>query len=63
VAVRHLGFVLVIFRPPTKGKSWTLFLHKIWLQLMQQFQKYESLNFSHVLLENGYWNLVDIGFM
>jgi len=31
-AIRHLGFV---FRPHTKGISWSLSLCKIWLESMQ----------------------------
>jgi len=53
-AVCHLGFVWGLFGPPTKGTWWSLSLYKIWLQSMQYFQKYESLNFSHIWLENAY---------
>jgi len=52
--VRHLGFVWCIFGPLTKGTWWSLLLCKIWLQSMQEFLKHESLNYSHVWLENGY---------
>ena len=47
-AVRHLGLVWDTFGPPTKGTWWSLSLCKIWLQLMELFRKYESLNFSRL---------------
>jgi len=31
-AVRHLGFVMSVFGPPTKGIWWSLSLCKIWLE-------------------------------
>jgi len=34
-AVRHLGFVMCVFGPPTKGIWWSLSLCKIWLESMQ----------------------------
>ena len=34
-AVRHLGFVMWVFGPPTKGIWWSLSLCKIWLESMQ----------------------------
>ena len=34
-AVRHLGFVMRVWGPPTKGIWWSLSLCKIWLELMQ----------------------------
>jgi len=34
-AVRHLGFVMYVFEPPTKGIWWSLSLCKIWLESMQ----------------------------
>ena len=34
-AVRHLGFVICVFGPPTKGIWWSLSLCKIWLESMQ----------------------------
>jgi len=34
-AVRHLGFVLRVFRPPTKSICWSLSLCKIWLESVQ----------------------------
>ena len=36
-AVRHLGFVMHVWGPPTKGIWWSLSLCKIWLKSMQQF--------------------------
>ena len=36
-AVRHLGFVMRVWGPPTKGIWWSLSLCKIWLESMQQF--------------------------
>ena len=36
-AVRHLGFVMSVFGPPTKGIWWSLSLSKIWLESTQQF--------------------------
>jgi len=50
-AVRHLGFVLGIFGPSPKSTWWSLSLCTIWLQSIQKFRKYESLNFSHVGLK------------
>ena len=34
-AVRHLGFVMRVWGPPTKGIWWSLSLRKIWLESMQ----------------------------
>ena len=34
-AVRHLGFVMRVWGPPTKGIWWSLSLCKIWLESMQ----------------------------
>jgi len=34
-AVRHLGFIMCVFGPPTKGIWWSLSLCKIWLASMQ----------------------------
>ena len=34
-AVRHLGFVICVFGPPTKGIWWSLSLCKIWRESMQ----------------------------
>jgi len=33
-AVRHVGFVLCMIEPPTKGIWWSLSLCKIWLESM-----------------------------
>jgi len=33
--VRHLGFVMRVWGPPTKGIWWSLSLCKIWLESMQ----------------------------
>jgi len=53
-AVRHLGFVMHIFRPPTKGIWWSLSLCKIWLESLQKFRWYASFNILQVRLENAY---------
>jgi len=37
VAIRHLGFVMHMLGPPTKGFWWCLSLCKIWFELMLQF--------------------------
>ena len=34
-AIRHLGFVMRVWGPPTKGIWWSLSLCKIWLESMQ----------------------------
>jgi len=34
-AVRHLGFVVRLFGPPTKSIWWSLSLCKIWLESVQ----------------------------
>ena len=34
-AVRHLGFVMRVWGPPTKAIWWSLSLCKIWLESMQ----------------------------
>jgi len=36
-AVCHLGFVVRVSGPPTKGIWWSLSLCKMWLESMQQF--------------------------
>ena len=53
-AVRHLGFVMPVWGPPTKGIRWSLSLCKIWLESMQQFWKYGRFSISRVWLENAY---------
>jgi len=39
-ADRHLGFVMLMFGPPTKGIWWPLSLCKSWLESMQYFRYY-----------------------
>jgi len=39
VAVCHLGFLVHVFGPPTKGIWWSLTMCKIWLESMQHFQR------------------------
>ena len=34
-AVRHLGFLMRVLGPPTKGMWWSLSMCKIWLESMQ----------------------------
>ena len=53
-AVRHLGFVMPVWGPPTKGIWRSLSLCKIWLESMQQFWKYGRFSISRVWLENAY---------
>ena len=36
-AISHLGFVMSVFGPRTKGIWWSLSLCKIWLESTQQF--------------------------
>jgi len=53
-AVRHLGFVLRTFGPPTKSIRLSLLLGKIWLESVQYFRQYASFTSLHVKFENAY---------
>ena len=39
-AVRHLGFAVCVFGPPTKGIWWSLSLCKIWLKSVKMRPRY-----------------------
>jgi len=43
--VRHFGFVMRMFRPPTKGIWWSLSLCKIWLDRYSSFDNMQVLIF------------------
>ena len=60
-AVRHLGFVVLMWGPPTKGIWWSLSLCKIWLESMQYSFDLIICTISRVWLENAY-SLSKIGF-
>jgi len=52
--VHHLGSVMRMFEPPTKGIWWSLSLCTICLESMQQFLKYARCNILRPRLEYDY---------
>ena len=50
----HFASVLHLFVPPTKSIWWSLSLCKIWLESVEQFRRYVSVNILYIRLENAY---------
>jgi len=66
-AVRHLGFLVRVFGPPTKGIWWSLSLCKIWLESVSSFNNMPVFRFSEFGLKTpiyapklGFWGILPL---